>query len=115
MQGFSWIAALLTSMLKTLRSIKSTTWFKKSGVGVDDDNRVKYYSRYKIGSVEIHSCEVGNDEIVEKKNYEKMSKSKKLLRYLDFFTPRASLVFTKLRQTFVKAPILYYFELKHSI
>ena len=41
-------------------------------------------------------------------------KSKKTIR-LDFFTPRARLTFTKLRQAFVKAPILYNFNPKRHI
>ena len=33
----------------------------------------------------------------------------------DFLIPRARLAFTKLRQAFVKAPILHYFDLKWHI
>ena len=32
-----------------------------------------------------------------------------------FFTPKVRLVFTKLRQMFVKAPILYYFDPEYHI
>ena len=34
---------------------------------------------------------------------------------LDFFTPGAKLVFTKLRQAFIKAPILHHFNLERHI
>ena len=44
-----------------------------------------------------------------------MSKSKKTVGFLDFFIFRAKLVFTKLRQAFVKAPIIHHFNLKHHI
>ena len=33
----------------------------------------------------------------------------------DFFTSRAKLAFTKLRQAFVKALIFYHFDLEHHI
>ena len=33
-----------------------------------------------------------------------------MIRCLDFFTSGAKLVFTKLRQVFFKAPILYHFD-----
>ena len=34
---------------------------------------------------------------------------------LDFFTPKARLAFTELRQVLVKAPIFYHFDLKRYI
>ena len=40
----------------------------------------------------------------------KLSKFKKTVRSLDFFTPETKLVSIKLKQVFVKAPILYYFD-----
>ena len=45
----------------------------------------------------------------------KLTKSKKAVRSSDFLTPRAKLAFTKLRQVFLKAPILHYFDLKLHI
>ena len=45
----------------------------------------------------------------------KLSKSKKMIRSLYFLTPEARLAFTKLRQVFVKAPILYHFDLEYNI
>ena len=38
-----------------------------------------------------------------------------MVRSLDFFIPRARLAFTKLRQAFLKGPILYYFDLEYHI
>ena len=44
-----------------------------------------------------------------------MFKSKKTVRFSDFFISRAKLGFTKLRQVFVKLLILYFFNLKYYI
>ena len=44
-----------------------------------------------------------------------MFKSKKTVSFSDFLISRARLVFTKLRQVFVKVPILYYFDPKNYI
>ena len=44
-----------------------------------------------------------------------LSKSKKTVGSLDFLTPKARLVFTKLKQVFVKALILYHLDLEHHI
>lgn len=40
---------------------------------------------------------------------------KKMIRFLDFFTPKARLTFTKLSLVFVKALIVYHLNLKHYI
>ena len=47
--------------------------------------------------------------------FKNLSKSKKTVRFLDFLTPGAKLAFTKLRQAFCKAPILYHFDLERYI
>ena len=54
------------------------------------------------------------------KKVEKISKPKNLSNFkktieLDFFTPKARLAFTKVRQVFVKAPIFHYFKPKRHI
>ena len=78
-QGFIWITAPLTLILKTLRSTKSKTWPGEGGVGVDasragrDDNGP---NESGINNSEVDGGEVGDDE-VEKKG-RKMSKSKNL-------------------------------------
>ena len=62
-----------------------------------------------MDNVEVDGNEVGNNEVGKKDQKEiskNLSKSKKTVRS-DFLTPGARLVFTKLRQAFVKAPILY--------
>ena len=104
-QGFSQIAAPLTSILKTAKLRKG-----RDGIGGD--------SRVRRGGSEIDGDGVdGNvvevDEV--RKKARKRSKSKNLSKSqktvgLDFFTPGAKLAFTKLKQAFFKAPILYHFN-----
>ena len=102
----------------TLEGIEFITQPKKGRVEISGNSRVEYNSR-KIGISEVDSDEIGNDEI-EKKGQKrskpkKLSKSKKIVGSLDFLILRAKLVFTKLRQAFVKALIFYHFNLKCHI
>ena len=51
----------------------------------------------------------------KKKNYQKMSKFKKMIKsndFLDFFTSRTRQIFIKLRQAFIRALILYHYNLE---
>ena len=71
-----------------------------------------------MNNIKVDGGEVGDDKI-GKKGWEtfkskNLSKSKKMVGS-DFLIPGVRLVFTKLRQAFVKAPILYHFDLKHYI
>ena len=66
----------------------------------------------KIDDVEVDGGEVGNNEVGKK--VRKTSKSKKTVGS-DFFISRARLAFTELRQAFVKASILHYFDLERHI
>ena len=96
---------------------------RKDIVGVGDYTKKEYDDRTEpVCKHEVGGNEVGNDEIedeVEKNQKmsksKKLSKSKKTVRSFNFLIPRAKLIFTKLRQAFVKALILYYFNLKHHI
>ena len=95
---------------------------KKSIIGVGDNNRKEHGNRIELdGKDELDGSEVDGDkiranDITKKKNYSKTSKFKKLFKpkkkigSLDFLILRARLVFTKLRQAFVRALILYYFD-----
>ena len=67
--------------------------------------------RSGMDNIEVDCGKVRDDEIGKKgrKTSKNLSKSKKMVG-LDFLTPRAKLAFTKLRQAFVKAPILYHFD-----
>ena len=107
--------------MKTLGSIESIIQLIKGGVKVGDDNEAIRNSRYKFDGNKIGGTEVdGEDNKVGKKS-QKMSKSKNLSKFKkterssDFLTPRAKLAFNKLRQAFVKAPILHHFDLERYI
>ena len=72
----------------------------------------------KIDGGEVDGGEVEDDKVGEK--VQKTSKSKNLSKFkkmvgMDFFTPRTKLAFTKLRQAFFKALILYHFDPKRHI
>ena len=89
------------------------------GVVWVDGGRKKHGDRVKtVGKDEIDDGEVGNNEVRKKQKMsksKKSSKSKKTVRSSDFLIPRARLAFTKLRQVFVKAPILYHFDPERHI
>ena len=125
-QGFSRITIPLTSILKTSGSIESTTRPGKIVVGVSDDSRARC-NRNKLDKSEFDGSEIDNNEVdggkidneIGKKD-QKMSKSKnfsksKKILGSDFLTPAAGLAFTKLRQIFVKALILYHFDSERHI
>ena len=107
-------------MLKTSGSTESSTRARKSEFGVDGDSRAgrdrSKLDRSRIDNGEVEDDKVGDGEI--RKKVQKLSKSKNLSKSKktigsDFLTPRARLAFTKLRQVFVKTPILHYIDLKH--
>ena len=70
-------------MLKTLRSIESTTWAGEGGVRVDSSSKAGRnggeLDGSKIDSNEIDSGKVGDDKI--EKNVQKSSKFKNLLKF----------------------------------
>ena len=102
-------------MLKT-SSTKSAKP-RKSGVGVGGDNRAgcgqSEIDGSRMDNVEVDGGEIEVDKVVKK--VQNSSKSKKTIRSLDFFTPGAKLAFTKLRQAFIKALILYHFDPEYHI
>ena len=107
-------------MLKTL-STKSAKP-KKDGVEIGGNSRVgrnrSELDESGIDNVEVDSSKIGNNEVGKKG--QKMPKSKNLSQSkktveLDFLIPGAKLTFTKLRQAFVKAPILYHFNPERHI
>ena len=65
-----------------------------------------------MDDVEVDGGEVEIDEGAKKA--QKLSKSKKIVGS-DFLTLRAKLAFTKLRQAFLEASILYHFDPEHHI
>ena len=107
-------------MLK-ISSIKSAKP-RKSKTGDGSDKKARRDGS-KLNGSEMDDIEVDDGEIednaVEKK-CRKTSKSKNPFKFKkmvesDFLTSKARLAFTKLRQAFIKAPILYQFDSKHHI
>ena len=120
-QGFSWIAAPLTSMLKTSGSTKSSTRPGKGEVVVGSDSKAgrdgSELDGSKVDGDEVGDDKVGDDEVGDDKvgkKVQNLSKSKKSIRS-DFLTPGAKLAFAELRQAFVKAPILHHFDPERHI
>ena len=120
-QGFSWIAAPLTSILKTSGSTKPSTRPGEGIVGVIGDSRAGRDGIDWSGSdvIEVDGGEVEVGEIGKKdqktSKSKNLSKSKKAVGLSDFLIPGAKLAFTKLRQAFLKAPILHHFDLERHI
>ena len=83
-------------------------------VGIDGNSEVGYdgskLDRSRIGNNEVNN--EGDNEI-RKKNRKNMFKSKKTKS--GFFTSRSRMALIKLRQVFIKAPILYHFDPKYYI
>ena len=93
-------------ILKISESTESLTRSEKGKVGAGGNSKARH-NRSELNRSKVDGGEVGDDEV--KKKVQKLFKSKKMVR-LDFFTAGAKLAFTKLRQAFVKAPILHYFD-----
>ena len=106
-------------MLKTSDSIESLTWLGKGRVGVGDD------SRTGRDDIKLDGNRIDDNEFVDEVDDEvgkkgrnptkskNLSKSKKT--ELRFLTSGARRAFTKLRKAFIKAPILYHFNLERHI
>ena len=102
-------------MLKTAKP-------RKGGDGVGGDSKARCSRNEIDGSgmddIEVDGNEVEVDEVGKKgrktSNSKNLFKSKKMLRS-DFLTPGAKLAFTKLRQAFLKTPILYHFDSERHI
>ena len=126
-QIFNRIAVPLIPILKISSSTESTTQLEKGIVGVGGNSKARH-DRNKPDRSEIDDGKIDGDEIDNKarKKGQKMSKSKNLIKSKklskskkslgsNFFIPEARLVFIKLRQAFIKAPILHHFDLKRHI
>ena len=82
---------------------------REGGVGVTSDSRTgRGQSKIDRSGMDNVEVEVEVDGVGKK--VWNSSKSKKMVRCLDFFNSGAKLVFTKLRQAFFKAPILHHFN-----
>ena len=106
-------------MLKILGSIGSKIWPGEGGVEVGGGSRAgRNGNKSRIDDGKVDDSKVRDDKV--EKKVQKLFKSKNLSRSKkmigsDFLTPRAKLAFTKLRQAFVKALILYHFDPKCHI
>ena len=83
-------------------------------VEIGDDNRAGHDTK-KFNGGEFDSGKVGQGEV--RKKGQNLFKSKNLSKFKktvesDFLTSKARLTITKLNQVFIKALILYYFDLK---
>ena len=91
-------------------STASTTCSAESGVGLGDNKRARHNGKCEFDGSEINGGESGDDEVKKKsqKTFKSKNslKSKKTVRFSNFFTFRAKLTFTKLRQAFVKCNIM---------
>ena len=104
-------------MLKTSGGIKSKTQPGEGGVGVGGDSKAgrgrSEIGRSGLNKVEVDGGEVEVDEVGKK--VQNLSKSKKIVRSSDFLTFGAKIAFTKLRQIFLKAPILHHLDPERHI
>ena len=100
-------------MLKTLKSTESKKQPGEGRVGVGGSRAKREgnkLDRSELHGGEVDGGEVEDDEVGKKvQKCQNLSKSKKAVGS-DFLTLGAKLTFTKLRQAFIKAPILYYFN-----
>ena len=97
-------------MLKTSNTKSAKP--KKDVIGFGDNkkehnDRIDPVDRDKIDDGKVEDNEIGKNQKMFKSK--KLFKSKKIIG-LDFLTLKARLAFTKLRQVFVKALILYHFN-----
>ena len=102
-------------MLKISGNTEFKTRLSKGGVGVGGSRAGYGGSKLdgrRIDDNEVDGNEVRDDEVRTK--VQKLSKSKNSSKSKktksSFLTPRARKVITKLRQTFIKALILHYFD-----
>ena len=116
-------------MLKISRSTKPFTQPGEGVVGDGNDSRARRNASKLDGSKldgdEVDGGEVEVDEVGKKvqkmtksknsTNSKNSSKSKKTVGLSDFLTFGARLMFTELRQAFLKAPILHHFDPERHI
>ena len=102
-------------MLKISRNTESTIWPGEAGVEDGSTSKAGYngnkFDENKINDGKFDGGEIGDDEVGKK--VQKLSKSKNLSKKTvgsDFLIPGTKLAFAKLRQTFVKVLIFYYFD-----
>ena len=105
-------------MLKTTKSTESAAKLKKTKAGLGSNsivdngevinqiNSIKRKNQAKTTKSKI---------LIKSKNHDFSLNSKNMEAKPDFLIPKARLAFTKLKQAFVEAPILYHFDPKYHI
>lgn len=83
-----------------MKSIKSENP-EKDRVEVHSNSRGKFDSKNKFGNNQVSNNNVNNNEISKRKNYQIMSKCKKIIGSLNCFIFGAGLTLNKLKQVFV--------------
>lgn len=87
---------------------------KVDGNGRDEHgSKTELDGRDEVDNGKVNGSEVGNNEIAKEKHHQKTRKtfkSKKMIRFSDFFTFGARLAIIKIRQVFIKASIFHHFD-----
>ena len=99
-------------MLKITKNTGSIAKFKETKNKFDGDNMVSSNEvTNQKSSIKKLSKTAKSKNLVQPENQDLSLNSKKRTG-LEFFIPRARLTFIKLRQVFIKALIVYYFNLE---
>ncbi len=113
-KGFSKIAALLTSMLKTTTASSKGLLEATGKVREETGNEVGDGDKAKIGGVKLPGGKNSkNSTKVKNSAKSKVAAAKSpgtAPEARPFLTPEAMLTFIRLRQAFTKAPILHHFD-----
>ena len=107
-------------MLKTIWSIGSVVNFKETEGEVGSNSMVRDSI---VDGDEATNPTKGKNQakrtkskiLVKSKSHDFLPNSRNKKAGTSFFTSKARLAFTQLRQTFIKAPILYYFDSESHI
>ena len=105
-------------MLKTIKSIGSVTEPKKTKVGINSNNMVdsnKITNQINFTKGKNQAKITKSKILVKSKNYDFPLNFRNMEVRPGFFIFKARLAFTKLKQIFIEALILHYFDSKCHI
>ena len=114
-QGFSRIAAPLTSLLKTTKSTgfaanPKETKGEVGGISVDGNSMVDGGEATNLTKEKNQAKTTKSKILVKSKSHDFPPNFRNKKAGTGFLTPEARLAFTQLRQAFVEAPILHHFD-----